>query len=156
MKKICLIGALLFTGVAHAQVSSTAQQSSASSSTAQGTIQFSQSPADTTSTVRNVSAPVLGAYASSFSQLNCGQTVQAGVAFAGASIVGGASHSLYDCKLEVAAAETARQSTIASDPDVKESLQAAAIAIRCQISPEIYAAYLAAGLDCKGLSPKND
>lgn len=157
MKKTTAILVLaLAATAAHAQTTSTATQSSASNSVAQGTIEFSQSPADQhlSETVRNVSAPVLGAYAASFSQLNCGQTVQFGGAIAGVSVVGGASHSLQDCKLEVAAAETARQSTIASDPEVKAGLQAAAIAIRCQVDPVIYRAYVAAGLDCKGLKPE--
>lgn len=156
MKKALAVILFAIAGVAHAQVSETtavASQTSASNSTAQGTIQFSQTPEHTTETVRNVSAPVLGAYAGSFSQMNCGQTVQMGAAMAGFSIVGGASHSLQDCKLEVAAFETSRQSTITDDPSLKLGLQKAAVAIRCQVSEEVYRAYVAAGLDCLGLKP---
>lgn len=145
---VALILALGAVGHAQAQSSSTATQSSASQSTAQGTIQFSQTPEHTTETVRNVSAPVLGAYAASFSQMNCGQTVQFGGAIAGVSLVGGASHSLLDCKLEVAAAETVRQSTVTDDQAVKANLQKAAVLIRCQVSKEVYDAYRAAGFDC--------
>jgi hypothetical protein len=145
---VALILALGAVGHAQAQSSSTATQSSASQSTAQGTIQFSQTPEHTTETVRNVSAPVLGAYAASFSQMNCGQTVQFGGAIAGVSLVGGASHSLLDCKLEVAAAETVRQSTVTDDTTTKANLQKAAVLIRCQVSKEVYDAYRAAGLDC--------
>ncbi|QGZ56708.1 hypothetical protein [Paraburkholderia acidiphila] len=136
------------SAIAQTSTSASATQNSASTSTAQGTIQFSQDPEHTTQTVRNVSAPVLGAYASSFSQMNCGQTIQFGGAVAGFSLVGGASHSLQDCKLEVAAAETVRQSTITEDADVKAKLQKAAVLIRCQVSKEVYDAYLAAGFDC--------
>lgn len=145
---VALILALGTIGHAQAQSSSTATQSSASQSTAQGTIQFSQTPEHTTETVRNVSAPVLGAYAASFSQMNCGQTVQFGGAIAGVSLVGGASHSLLDCKLEVAAAETVRQSTVTDDSTTKANLQKAAVLIRCQVSKEVYDAYRAAGFDC--------
>lgn len=145
---VALILALGAIGHAQAQSSSVATQSSASQSTAQGTIQFSQTPEHTTETVRNVSAPVLGAYASSFSQMNCGQTVQFGGAIAGVSLVGGASHSLQDCKLEVAAAETVRQSTVTDDTVTKDKLQKAAVLIRCQVSKEVYDAYRAAGFDC--------
>jgi len=145
---VALILALGAIGHAQAQSSSVATQSSASQSTAQGTIQFSQTPEHTTETVRNVSAPVLGAYAASFSQMNCGQTVQFGGAIAGVSLVGGASHSLLDCKLEVAAAETVRQSTVTDDSTTKTNLQKAAVLIRCQVSKEVYDAYRAAGFDC--------
>ncbi|MFM0270146.1 hypothetical protein PQQ59_06145 [Paraburkholderia aspalathi] len=145
---VALILALGAVGHAQAQSSSVATQSSASQSTAQGTIQFSQTPEHTTETVRNVSAPVLGAYAASFSQMNCGQTVQFGGAIAGVSLVGGASHSLLDCKLEVAAAETVRQSTVTDDTTTKANLQKAAVLIRCQVSKEVYDAYRAAGFDC--------
>lgn len=140
---------------AHAQSSSSAQQTSSSQSVAQGTIDFSQTPADQhlSETVRNVSAPVLGAYAGSFSQLGCGSTTQAGLAVAGVSIVGGASHSMADCMSEVAANESMKQST--ADAEHAAQLRAAAIAIRCQISPEIYKAYQAAGLDCLGLKPES-
>lgn len=155
MKKAFIIGVLALSGVAHAQSSSTASQTSQSQSVAQGTIQFSQSPADTTSTVRNVSAPVLGAYAASFNQLNCGQTAQGGVAFAGFSLAGGGSKDSASCVLETAAAETARQSTITASEEKKEKLQDAAIAIRCQVDRKVWLAYKAAGLDCKGLKPDN-
>ena len=153
---VALILALGAVANAHAQTSTTAtaSQQSAATSTAQGSIQFSTNPEQTTETVRNVSAPVLGAYAGSFSQMNCGQTVQMGAAIAGVSVVGGASHTLLDCKLEAAAFETSRQSTVTDDPQLKQQLQDAAIAIRCQVSPEVYRAYLAAGLDCKGLKPE--
>ncbi|WP_454871742.1 hypothetical protein [Paraburkholderia xenovorans] len=147
---VALILALGVAGQAQAQTSTTATatQQSAATSTAQGTIQFSQEPEHTSQTVRNVSAPVLGAYAASFSQMNCGQTTQAGVAFAGFSAVGGSSNSLLDCKLEVAAAETVRQSTVTDDSTTKTNLQKAAVLIRCQVSKEVYDAYRAAGFDC--------
>jgi hypothetical protein len=128
-------------------VSSIAAQSSASQSTAQGTIQFSQTPEHTTSTIRNVSAPILGAYASSFSQMNCSSTTQGGIAFAGFSAGGGSSKDSATCVLEVAAAELARQATI--DPINHDGLVNAAIGVRCQVSAEVYNAMRDAGFDCK-------
>ena len=134
------IVAILGIGHAQAQSTSTAEQTSTSQSVAQGSIQFSQTPEHTTATVRNVSAPVLGAYASSFSQFNCAQTTQGGFAVAGFSGVIG-------CVLEVAAAEMTRQSTV--DAEHAAALRSAAIGIRCQISPEIYDAMVDAGFECK-------
>lgn len=141
----------LVVGHAQAQSSSTAQQSSNSQSVAQGSISFSQSPADQhlTETVRNVSAPVLGAYASSFSQMNCSSTAQAGMAVAGFSVVGGASKDSHSCVLEVAAAEIVRQATVTSSERARQMLADAAIGIRCQISPEVYDAMRDAGFECK-------
>jgi hypothetical protein len=152
MKTSLIAVAILALGIAgHAQAQSTsnAQQSSNSQSVAQGTIQFSQTPADThvSETVRNVSAPILGAYASSFSQMNCASTTQGGIAFAGFSAGGGSSKDSASCVLEVAAAEITRQSTI--DPDNAQALRSAAIGIRCQVSPEVYNAMRDAGFDCK-------
>lgn len=148
------VAVILALGVAgHAQAQSspstaTAQQSSASTSTAQGTIQFSQTPEHTDQTVRNVSAPILGSYAFAASQLSCSSTTQGGFAVAGFSGVFGSSKSQADCVLEVAAAETVRQSTVTDDKDTKAKLQRAAMNIRCQISPEIYQAMQDAGLEC--------
>jgi hypothetical protein len=150
MKKILVIGAFVFAGVAHAESSvSTAEQTSTSQSVAQGTIQFSQTPEHTTETVRNVSAPVLGAYASSFSQMNCGQTAQGGFAVAGFSGVFGASKDSHTCVLEVAAAEMVRQSTVTADPQEALALRHAANGVRCQVSEEVYNAMQDAGFDCK-------
>lgn len=146
MKKI-LFAALLVPSIVFAQAStSTAQQEANSQSVAQGTIQFSQTPEHTSQTIRNVSAPILGAYASSFSQMNCASTAQAGVAVAGFSIAGGASKDSPSCVLEVAAAELARQSTI--DAENAKALQQAAIGVRCQISEEVYNAMRDAGFAC--------
>jgi hypothetical protein len=146
MKKI-LFTALLFPSLAFAQAaSSSAQQEATSQSVAQGSIQFSQTPEHTSQTIRNVSAPILGAYASSFSQMNCASTAQAGVAVAGFSIAGGASKDSPSCVLEVAAAELARQSTI--DAKNAAALQTAAIGVRCQISEEVYNAMRDAGFTC--------
>jgi hypothetical protein len=132
-----------------------AQQTSQSQSVAQGSITFATNPQDqhTTETVRNVSAPVLGSYAFAASQLSCGSTTQGGFAVAGFSGVFGSSKDSTSCVLEVAAAETARQSTVMKDEKIAAKLQLAAIAIRCQISPEVYKAYVAAGLDCLGQHP---
>ncbi|MDR5813354.1 hypothetical protein QCE62_07075 [Caballeronia sp. LZ033] len=141
------IVALLGAANAHAQSTSSATQTSTSQSVAQGQIEFSQSPEHTSSTVRNVSSPVLGAYASSFSQFNCGQTTQGGFAVAGFSGAFGSSKDQRSCVLEVAAAEMTRQSTV--DPDNAAALRSAAIGIRCQISNEIYDAMRDAGFDCK-------
>lgn len=141
------IVAILGIGHAQAQSTSTAEQTSTSQSVAQGSIQFSQTPEHTTATVRNVSAPVLGAYASSFSQFNCGQTTQGGFAVAGFSGVIGTSKDQKSCVLEVAAAEMTRQSTV--DAEHAAALRSAAIGIRCQISPEIYDAMVDAGFECK-------
>ncbi len=141
------IVAFLGTAHAHAQSTSTAQQTSTSQSVAQGSIQFSQTPEHTTETVRNVSSPVLGAYASSFSQFNCGQTTQGGFAVAGFSGVFGSSKDQKSCVLEVAAAEQARQATI--DPDARDALLESAVGIRCQINEEIYNAMRDAGFECK-------
>lgn len=152
MNKLLLASLLTIGAIGHAQaqVSSTATQSSASQATAQGSIQFSQSPADQhlTETVRNVSAPVLGAYASSFSQFNCGQTTQGGVAVAGFSAAFGSSKDQHSCVLEVAAAETARQSTITTDPAEARALRNAATNMRCQINGQVYKAMVAAGIAC--------
>jgi hypothetical protein len=149
MNKFTAIAIVALLGAANAQAQSTsnAEQTSTSQSVAQGTIQFSQSPEHTSETVRNVSAPVLGAYASSFSQFNCGQTTQGGFAVAGFSGAFGSSKDQRSCVLEVAAAEMTRQSTV--DPDNAAALRSAAIGIRCQISPEIYDAMRDAGFDCK-------
>ncbi|MDR5856640.1 hypothetical protein P9239_00185 [Caballeronia sp. LZ062] len=142
------IVALLGAGHAAAQTTTaTASQQSAATSTAQGSIEFSQSPEHTSQTVRNVSAPVLGAYASSFSQFNCGQTTQGGFAVAGFSGAFGSSKDQRSCVLEVAAAEMTRQSTV--DAEHAAALRAAAIGIRCQISEEIYQAMRDAGFECK-------
>jgi hypothetical protein len=141
--------ALINARSAHAETAtSSAQQSSASQSVAQGTIEFSQTPEHTSETVHNVSAPILGAYASSFSQLNCGQTTQGGLAVAGFSGVFGSSKDSHSCVLEVAAAETAKQSTITADPVAQKALQQAAINMRCSISKEVYQAYIDAGIPC--------
>lgn len=146
MKTFLLIGAILFTGHAYADSISQANQTSTSQSVAQGTIQFSQTPEHTTETIRNVSAPVLGAYASSFSQMNCGQTAQGGFAVAGFSGVFGASKDSHTCVLEVAAAEMVRQSTVDADNSMK--LKQAAVNVRCQISEEVYNAMQDAGFVC--------
>jgi hypothetical protein len=159
MKKALAVFLFITAGVAHAENTSNstalATQNTASTSTAQGTIQFSQTPEHTTETVHNVSGPILGAYAGSFSQMNCGQTAQGGMAFAGFSIAGGASKDSQSCMLEVAAFETARQATVTGDMDTKVKLEHAAVAIRCQVSEEVYKAYTAAGLDCLGLKPSS-
>lgn len=157
-----LIVALSTACVAHARdvvpyqqpaTSASAQQTSTSQSVAQGSITFAQNPQDQhlTETVHNVSAPVLGAYAGSFSQMGCGSTSQAGIAVAGLSLVGGASRSMQDCVSEVAANETMKQST--ADPEHAPQLRAAAIGIRCQVSRAVWLAYRKAGLDCMGLTP---
>lgn len=148
MKRIIFAAALLACAPAFAQSSSTATQASTSQAVAQGSIQFSQTPADShiSETMRNVSAPILGAYAASFSQMNCSSTAQAGMAVAGFSLAGGASKDSHSCVLEVAAAELARQSAI--DPVRRKTLQVAAINIRCQISEEVYNAMRDAGFDC--------
>lgn len=135
------------TAIGGSGVSSIAAQSSASQSTAQGSIQFSQTPEHTTATVRNVSAPILGAYASSFSQMNCSSTTQGGIAFAGFSAGGGSSKDSATCVLEVAAAELTRQATV--DPINHDALVSAAIGVRCQVSAEVYNAMRDAGFDCK-------
>lgn len=161
MKKALIAAALLVASVgAFAQSSSTANQSSASTSVAQGQINFSQTPADShlSETVRNVSGPVLGAYAASFSQMNCGQTAQGGFAVAGFSVAGGASKESASCVLEVAAAELTRQSTV--DATRREALQAAAIGVRCQVSWAVYHAMKDAGFDCSrkpvGVDPEGE
>lgn len=147
--KFTAVAILLALGIGHAQAqsTSTAQQSSNSQSVAQGSIQFSTNPEHTSETVRNVSAPILGAYASSFSQFNCGQTTQGGFAVAGFSTAFGSSRDQKSCVLEVAAAELARQATI--DPDARDALLESAVGIRCQINEEIYNAMRDAGFECK-------
>ena len=167
MKTTILIGALLavFSVQSIAQTA-TAEQTQTTTSAATGSAVNSGQgngnsltlnstyPSATRETLNNVSAPVLGSYAGSFSQLNCGQTMQAGVAVAGFSAVAGASHDSKTCVLEVAAQETMKQSTVTADPTEKVALQKASVAIRCQVSPEVYQAYKAAGLDCLGLKPE--
>jgi hypothetical protein len=149
MKRITVaVMVALCASHAFAQSSSSAQQSSSSQSVAQGTIQFSQSPADTHETVENVSGPILGSYAFAASQMSCSSTTQGGFAVAGFSGVFGSSKAQADCVLEVAAAETVRQSTVTEDKDTKARLQRAAMNIRCQISEEVYQAMEDAGLDC--------
>jgi hypothetical protein len=152
MKRITVALILASGVIGHAQAqsatSATASQQSAATSTAQGSIQFSQTPADTHETINNVSAPVLGSYAFAASQLSCSSTTQGGFAVAGFSGVFGSSKSQADCVLEVAAAETVRQSTVTEDKDTKAKLQRAAMNIRCVISDEIYQAMQDAGLEC--------
>lgn len=141
------IVALLGAANAHAQATSSANQTSTSQSVAQGSIQFSQTPEHTDQTVRNVSSPVLGAYASSFSQFNCGQTTQGGFAVAGFSGAFGSSKDQRSCVLEVAAAELARQATV--DAAHREELLNSAIGVRCQLNEEVYNAMRDAGFECK-------
>lgn len=147
MKKIALLTILLAAGQAYAQSTSTAQQSSNSQSVAQGSIEFSQTPEHTSQTVRNVSAPILGAYASSFSSFNCGQTTQGGFAVAGFSSAFGSSKDQRSCVLEVMAAESVRQATV--DPDNASKLKQAAINARCMINAEATKIMEAAGLTCQ-------
>ncbi|WP_075357894.1 hypothetical protein [Caballeronia sordidicola] len=153
MKTSLIAVAILALGIAgHAQADSTsnAQQTSTSQSVAQGTIQFSQTPADThvSETVRNVSAPILGAYASSFSQMNCSSTTQGGFSIAGFSGALGSSKDSNSCVLEVAAAEITRQATVTEDPVTKVWMGKAAMNIRCRISPEVHDALEEAGYPC--------
>jgi hypothetical protein len=150
MNKFTAVAIVALLGIGHAQAqstSATATQTSAANSVAQGSIEFSQTPEHTSQTVRNVSAPILGAYAASFSQFNCAQTTQGGFAVAGFSGAFGSSKDQRSCVLEVAAAEMTRQSTV--DTDNAAALRAAAIGIRCQISEEIYDAMRDAGFECK-------
>lgn len=148
MKNIVIVLALsLAANLAHSQTSASAQQESNSAATSFGSMTFSQTPEHTSSTINNVSAPILGAYASSFSQFNCGQTTQGGFAVAGFSGAFGSSKDQKSCVLEVAAAELARQSTI--DARNATKLQDAAIQIRCRINKEVYEAMKDAGFDCK-------
>lgn len=149
MNKVTAIAIVALLGAGHAQAQSTssAQQSSTSQSVAQGSIKFSTNPEHTSQTLHNVSAPILGAYASSFSQFNCGQTTQGGFSVAGFSGVLGSSKDQRSCVLEVAAAEMTRQSTV--DVEHAAALRSAAIGIRCQVSPEIYDAMVDAGFECK-------
>lgn len=159
-KQLAVIAVLaaISTATYAADATSTANQQSSSQAVAQGSIQFSQTPADShiTETVRNVSAPVLGSYAFAASQLSCGSTTQGGFAVAGFSGVFGGSKDSPTCLLEVAAAEIVRQSTV--DPIRKEALQVAAINIRCQVSWQVYYALTDAGFDCprkpSGIEPK--
>lgn len=146
-----VIVALLGIGHAQAQSSSTAQQSSNSQSVAQGSITFSQSPADQhlSETVRNVPSMALGAYASSFSQFNCASTAQGGMSVAGFGIAGGASKDSKSCVFEVMAAESVRQSTVTKDADLAAKLQQAAINARCMISADATKIMEAAGLTCQ-------
>lgn len=153
MNKFTAIAIVALLGASHAQAqsTSTAQQSSNSQSVAQGTIQFSQTPADThvSETVRNVPSIALGAYASSFSQFNCASTAQGGMSVAGFGIAGGASKDSKSCVFEVMAAESVRQSTVTKDVDQAAKLQQAAINARCMISGEATKIMEAAGLTCQ-------
>lgn len=67
---------------------------------------------------------------------------------------------MQDCVLEVAAAETARQSTITTDAKQRAALQQAAINMRCQVNEAVYNALIAAGLTCsnkpKSLTSRTD
>ncbi|MDR5802163.1 hypothetical protein [Caballeronia sp. LZ001] len=140
---------------AYAQSNASATQQSTSQAASFGTLNMSQSPADQhlSETVRNVSAPVLGAYASSFSQMNCSSTTQGGFAIAGFSVAGGTSTESKSCVLEVAAAEMARQAF--NDPENRQKLMNASIGVRCQVSEEVYNAMMDAGFVCKR-KPKSD
>lgn len=153
MNKFTAFAILLALGAGHAQAQSTssANQTSTSQSVAQGTIQFSQSPADQhlSETVRNVPSIALGAYASSFSQMNCSSTAQAGMSVAGFGIAGGASKDSQSCVYEVMAAESVRQSTVTKDVDLAAKLQQAAINARCMISADATKIMEAAGLTCQ-------
>lgn len=116
-----------------------------------GTLNMSQSPADQhlSETVRNVPSIALGAYASSFSQMNCSSTAQAGMSVAGFGIAGGASKDSQSCVYEVMAAESVRQSTVTKDAELAAKLQQAAINARCMISAEATKISEAAGLTCQ-------
>lgn len=153
MNKFTAVAILLALGAGHAQAQSTssANQTSTSQSVAQGTIQFSQTPADThvSETVRNVPSMALGAYASSFSQFNCASTAQGGMSVAGFGIAGGASKDSKSCVYEVMAAESVRQSTVTKDAELAAKLQQAAINARCMISAEATKISEAAGLTCQ-------
>lgn len=147
MKKYLIVAALLAAGHAYADTTASSQQTATTTSTAQGTIQFSQSPENTRSTVNNVSAPILGSYAFAASQMSCGSTTQGGFAVAGFSGVFGSSKDSATCVLEVAASELTRQSTV--DAENAAALRNAAIGVRCQISEEVYLAMQDAGFTCK-------
>ncbi|AMM14214.1 hypothetical protein AX768_09030 [Burkholderia sp. PAMC 28687] len=150
MKTSLIAVAILALGIAgHAQAQSTAvaQQQASSDAKSFGALTIASNPEHTSETVRNVSAPILGAYASSFSQMNCSSTTQGGIAFAGFSAGGGSSKDSATCVLEVAAAELTRQATV--DPLNHDALVSAAIGVRCQVSAEVYNAMRDAGFDCK-------
>jgi hypothetical protein len=145
--------ALALTIAGHAQADTTtasAQQQATSQAVAQGSIQFSQSPADTSATIRNVSAPILGSYAPAMAPFSCAPTTQAGVAFAGFSIGGGGAVDKKSCVLLSAASETVRQAvnTAGISTVERDKMLTAANNMRCQVSAEVYHALIDAGIPC--------
>lgn len=163
MNKYILAAVLCgFVGAAHAQsagltngiTSSTASQS-ASQNLGQGngnslTLNSAPSPDRYSETIRNVSAGVLGAFASSANPFNCTYTKAGGnIAVPGAS--GTFQWSTNDVQYCVAGwmqAELNRQSTITKDEKTAEKLQQASLNVKCGISDQFYDAMVAAGLQC--------
>jgi hypothetical protein len=164
MKRILTTVALLAATIASAQAAATtgtstsnANQSSASTaaSTNAGNAQNitfnSTAPADThlSETVRNVSAPGIGAYGSGFSQYNCGNTMQGYVAGPGFSVGAGGAKELYSCVMLMASNELMKQSTVETDTAARAKIIQAATNVKCMVNNDIYVAMVAAGMVCE-------
>lgn len=158
MKTKIIAVALIVIGVTgHAYADTTtanASQAANSAATAQGEINFSQTPADShiSETVRNVSAPVLGAYAPNMNGLGCTSTAQGGAAVAGFSAAFGAPKIDHGCTVLTGSAEMARQAynirQRVPDSPLANMLDTASVQMKCRYSVESYQSLEDAGVDC--------
>ncbi|MFL9904673.1 hypothetical protein PQR71_42210, partial [Paraburkholderia fungorum] len=108
-------------------------------------------PADTTTTVRNVSPGVLAAFSSSLNGFDCHYT-KAGIS-GGVPGVGGAvqwnENDTDFCVKGWTQAELNRQSTITEDSKAKAALQQASTNVKCTLDDDIYRSLIAAGVACQ-------
>ncbi|MFL9904678.1 hypothetical protein PQR71_42235, partial [Paraburkholderia fungorum] len=113
-------------------------------------------PANTSETLRNVSAGVLGAFASTVNQFACTYTKGGGnLAGPGASATFQWSANDTDfCVKGWAQAELNRQSTITKDAKEAAALQQASTNVKCSLDDDIYRAMIQAGATCQ-IKPKD-
>jgi hypothetical protein len=163
MKKALIVSAaLLLAASAQAQeASGTAAQSQTTSSAAKAStagngngayiISNSTAPSNSSETLRNVSAGVLGAFASTVNQYDCHFTKAGGnLAGPGASATFQWSENDKDfCVKGWAQAELNRQSTITKDAREAAALQQASTNIKCSLDDDIYRSMIAAGATCQ-------
>lgn len=163
MKKILAVVMLFVAFAANAETTATGtatQTQSTSSQASAGTagngngayiISNSNIPTNTTEKLLNVSAGVLGAFASTVNSFNCTYTKAGGnAAGPGASLTLQFSANDTDfCVKGWTQAELVRQSTVTDDAAVKQQLQQAAINVKCTLDDDIYEAMKAAGVTCQ-------
>lgn len=166
---IIVLGVLVVTANAYADTTAVSgQQQTNSSQATSGSQNAGQGngntiisngaaiPDKTSVTERNVSAGVLGAFASSFNQYSCTYTKGgANVAVAGLSVTGELSANDVDyCVKGWTQAELNRQSTITDNPKTRAALQQASINVKCTLDDDIYRSMVAAGVPCQ-VKPKD-